>query len=74
MLFGVRLRRPLGDLELAKLQELLPTYEAQLKAFWQARDADEAAQGNAEITSSQTERAMEHTTSEVKVLRRENAV
>ena len=48
--------RPLGDLELARLQELLPIYEAKLKAIWQARDAGEAGQKNAEITICQAER------------------
>ena len=64
--------RQLGDLELAKVRELLPIYEAKLKAIWQARDASEAGQKNAEIKISQTERAMEHTTMEMNVLRRQN--
>ena len=63
--------RPLGDLELAKLQELLSVYEAKLKAIWQPRDAGEAGRKIAEITIAETERAMGHTTSEIKVLRRE---
>ena len=65
--------RPLGDLELAKLQELLSVYEAKLKASWQPRDAGEAGRKLAEITIAETERATDHTTSEVNVLRRENA-
>ena len=47
-------------------------YDAKLNAIWQARDASEAGQKNAESIISQTERAMEHATLEMSVLRRQN--
>ena len=41
--------RKLGNLELSKLQELLPIYEAQLDTKWQNKNTNQAGQTNADF-------------------------